>query len=113
MEGIDCGCLRAGPARDSTAATYLGIDHARSRFAEVEIEECTHCRRRWLHYSLERDGVPLSGRWYRGLLDGSLPHEVTADSAVALLGGMTWYFAGGPWYGPGIRRLSGPPEVDA
>lgn len=112
MSGPDCPCLGSGPARDSRAATYLGIDHTKGRFAEVEIEECTFCRRRWLHYELEYDGVPRSARWYRGLIAKGQTGRITPETAVSFLAGLDWYLAGGEHFGPGIRKMKGAPEVD-
>lgn len=112
MSRGDCPCLGSGPARDSRAATYLGIDHTGGRFAEVEIEECTFCRRRWLHYELEFDDVPRSARWFRGLIPRDQAARLTPETAVSFLAALDWYLAGGEYFGPGVRRLQGAPEVD-
>lgn len=112
MDQSSCACMRSGPLRDARAATFLGLDHAGGRFAEIEIEECTYCRRRWLHYELEYDGLPGSARWFRGPLPDSSEERVTPEAAVTVLQNLDWYFAGGEYFGPGIRRMKGPLPLD-
>ena len=107
-----CECMSSGPQRDARAATFLGLDHTGGRFAEVEIEECTLCRRRWLHYALEYDDRPGSARWFRGLLPEEAGERVTPEAAASILGALEWYFAGGEFIGPGVRRLKGPLPLD-
>ena len=112
MAQKSCECLTSGPLRDARATTYLGLDHTRGRFAEVEIEECTYCRRRWLHYELEYEDLPGSSRWFRGLMPEDGPDRVAPEVAAALLEALEWYFAGGEFFGPRVMRLKGPPQLD-
>ena len=112
ISAAGCSCLRSGPARDACASTYLGIDPAGGRFAEVEIEECTLCRRQWLHYEVDDAARPGEGRWYRGLIPAGEADRLTAESAASFLGRLDWYLAGGPRFGPGVRRLKGRPEIE-
>ena len=66
----------------------------------MEIEECTYCRRRWLHYELEYEDLPGSSRWFRGLIPKDGPDRFAPETAVDFLGALEWYFAGGTFFGP-------------
>lgn len=107
----ECECLRTGPLPDSRACSYLGIDPQEGRFAEVEIEECTLCRRRWLHYEIGGGNSAAIGRWFRGVLPVRMAERVTAATALAMLEGLEWYLQGGAWFGTPGERASGPPDT--
>jgi hypothetical protein len=106
----ECACLRAGPLPGARATRYLGIDPAGGRFAEVEIEECTNCRRPWLHYEIGGED-PGTARWFRGVLPRRLAERVTAATALEVLGSLEWYLQGGAWFGTPGERACGPPDA--
>lgn len=112
MPAQECECLRSGPLAGSKATTYLGIDPTDGRFAEVEIEECTFCRRTWLHYQIEIGGDPQVIRSFRGLVDRSLLTRITPETAVEVLESLPWRLrAGGPLGPEGIRE-TGPVDLE-
>ncbi len=107
----DCECLEAGPLPGARASSYLGIDAGEQRFAEVEIEECTRCRREWLHYEVGGGDSAMTARWFRGVLSKEMAERVTAATALEVLGSLEWYFQGGARFGSGGERTSGRPDT--
>ncbi|HRQ40956.1 MAG TPA: hypothetical protein PLD25_23830 [Chloroflexota bacterium] len=76
----------------------VGIDETNGRFAEVSIETCKQCGRRWLRYFWEHEAFPRSGRWYRGLIADEVVEGVTPDTAVSILANLEWRFCGGSYF---------------
>jgi hypothetical protein len=107
-----CECLRSGPLSEARAVSYLGLDHTGGRFAEVDIEECTYCRRKWLHYEIHFDDALNPVRWFRGLINAGQAERVTPETTVAILEGLEWYLLGGESTGPESRRSRGPLNLE-
>jgi hypothetical protein len=59
-----CGCLDSGPHYPDIVDTkHIGVDDTEGRFATVELMRCARCRRLWLRYAVEYEGLTASGRW--------------------------------------------------
>jgi hypothetical protein len=93
MNGDPCVCLEAACPAARFERSSLGTD---DRYGEISRWICAACRRPWLHYLLEFEGIPGSGRWFR--LPGSL------ERLVELPG----YFAGGGHFGGQAGWIRGP-----
>jgi len=101
-----CACLNGDFPSGAFERTFLGTDDL---YAEVSIDHCRSCGRDWLHYLLEFEGVPGSGRWYRGLLgpDIAFSHR----NAASIFGQLREYWAGGSRVKGGVQLRSGPIDV--
>lgn len=86
----------------------IGVDPTLGRFADVRLERCRTCNQVWLCYHYAYEGFSHSGRWYRGLLNETQVSQVTAETAVALLQQLDWYFYGGSYFNS-LGRKGYPP----
>jgi hypothetical protein len=85
--------------------TEVGVDDTNGYYPEISIQRCIHCSRVWLHYYIESEGYPRSGRWYRGVITPLQAESVTVAGALAILAGLSWHLYGGGHYGTtGARR---------
>jgi hypothetical protein len=98
-----CTCFTA-PDRKLVLDKDLGMD---SRFAEVSLLVCPICGQSWLRYFYEVEAFTASGRWYLGAIPEELAAQLTAEDAKAAMGGLSWYFYGGSYYGGRSGRTSG------
>jgi hypothetical protein len=94
------------------ASVRVGVDETNGRFADVTIETCRSCARKWLRYHVEFEHLSRSGRWYRGLLTDAAARAVTPETAVCVLEGLEWRFAGGSAFGSTGFRTTDPLRVD-
>ena len=85
----------------------MGVDDASGRFAEVRIDRCLRCASRWLVYFFEVVGAARSGRWYRGEIGPDDGTPLSPTDALEIIGGLEWYFVGGPWFRSEGTRTSG------
>ncbi len=108
----DCRCLHPPFASRDFESLPVGVDEAGGRFAEVTIETCRSCGRRWLRYLIEYEAFPKSGRWYRGLVTVEDARTVTAGTALQTLAQLEWRFAGGSFFQSTGFRTSAPVRVD-
>ncbi len=90
----------------------LGIDETNGRFGDVTVETCKRCGAQWLRYFVEYEGMPSSGRWYRGLVSPEMLSGLTPDQAPAVLAGLPWYFYGGSYFETSGQKGCGPLFVD-
>jgi hypothetical protein len=93
---------------DEYEVTFIGVDDASGRFADVAVGHCRRCGRHWIHYSWEMEAFSRSGRWYRGLISEEHARTLTPGNAASLLESLEWYFVGGSYYEGKIYRSSGP-----
>lgn len=108
MTDTDCRCTTP-PFRHADFETRrVGVDAAGGRFAEVTVERCRDCGRRWLRYFYEIEGVSRSGRWYRGAISEAEARRVTAANAREILGGLGWHFYGGSHFDTAGARSDAP-----
>lgn len=112
MAAEDCTCFEPESWRDDFEKTMLGVDRTKGRFGEVSIDRCRQCGRLWLHYFVEYEAVPQSGRWYRGLITPEAARSVTPEGAVAILEGLPWRLYGGSYFGKRGERSTGPVLLD-
>jgi WD40 repeat protein len=102
-----CPCLEAGARFDQFKPAPLGDD---DRYGEASLWTCRSCGRVWLHYLLEYEATPRSGRWYRGQIPPGT--RVAPREAAAVFAGIPGYLAGGSYFEGQPHRRSGPPDRD-
>ena len=108
----DCRCLHPPFASRDFDSVPVGVDESGGRFAEVSIETCRSCGQRWLRYLVEHEAFPKSGRWYRGLVAEETARTITPETALGVLEGLPWRFAGGSFFGSTGFRTSDPVLLD-
>lgn len=74
----------------------------------VTIETCRHCGAFWLHYFIEDDGMPRSGRWWRAPLPAGTAHGVRPETALDHIRGADYHFFGGSYFRSTGRRREVP-----
>ena len=94
----DCICMKPPFHFSGFDSTEIGIDETNGRFGEVSIKTCRSCKRKWLHYHIEYEGFPESGRWYRGLLSDEAAKSIAPETAVAIVEDLDWHFYGGSYF---------------
>ncbi len=107
----DCSCLTPPFSFRDYDETPIGVDTTNGRHGEVSFKTCRQCGASWLHYFVEYEAFTKSGRWYRGLMTAELQRTVTAETAVAVIASLPWYFFGGSYFESTGQRGSGPPRV--
>jgi hypothetical protein len=105
---IGCACEHAEAGHAQFETQGLGCDETEGRYADVTLERCRRCGRRWLRYLVEHEARSGSGRWARGLIDDDAARNVTLQTAAAYLDGLDWYLYGGSYFGGNSGRRSGP-----
>jgi len=104
----DCACLQRGPSHpDIIIDRDLGCDETDGRYADVDLIRCARCRRLWLRYLVEYEGIPHSGRWAEALIDNAAAATMTATAASEFLHAADWYVFGGSYYGHAGKRGRG------
>jgi hypothetical protein len=95
---IPCRCFAPPIHFANFQKRHLGIDGTNGRYAEVSVDTCIHCQTQWLHYFLEYEAFPRSGRWFRGPVTEGALAQLTPDKAVAYLEQLDWYLLGGSYF---------------
>ena len=107
MDSQDCLCLQEPQAFDQYETTrFVGVDKANGRYGEVNIWRCKRCGRHWLHYLVEYESEPHSGRIFMGLINPRLAESLTPDKAIDYLDGLDWHLYGGSYFGGKGRSSS-------
>lgn len=52
-----------------------------------------------MHYYVEFESFPKSGRWFRGLISDEILPLVEPETALTVLEKLEWYFYGGSFFG--------------
>lgn len=113
MREQPCPCLDAPLASDRyEVIARLAVDTAHGRYGEVTIKRCRHCGRRWLHYRVEYEAFPGSGRYFMGLIAPRSGETLTPEAAVPYLNGLDWHLYGGSYSGGRAGRSCGKVQVD-
>lgn len=107
-----CICLEPPFHSANFDSSSVGIDETNGRFAEVSLETCKQCGRRWLRYFVEYEAFPHSGRWYRGLIADEMVEKVTPETAMTILANVEWRFCGGSYFNSTGHRHVGPLFLD-
>src|SRR5690349_793813 len=105
-----CECLALGPRSFDEA--FVGVDHTRGRFGDVNVRTCRACGRRWLHYHVEYEAFTASGRWYTALLPDGAEADLTPEAAIPLLERLPWHVYGGSYFRTAGRHGTGPFRAD-
>ncbi len=107
-----CICMEPPFHHTNFDSLSMGIDETNGRFAEVSIETCKQCGRRWLRYFVEYEAFSRSGRWYRGLITDEMAERVTPATAVSILQNLETRFCGGSYFNSSGHRHVGPLVLD-
>lgn len=91
----DCKCFNPPFNAADYEIREIGND---GRNAEVSVEICNLCGRRWLRYFYENESFSRSGRWYRGMISDGESLRMTANEAAEYLEKLDWYFLGGSYF---------------
>lgn len=98
---LKCKCHDLPPHYSDYTSSSLGIDKTEGRFADVTLEICKHCERKWINYLVEYEGTSRSGRYYRGLISDIALSKLTPETAVEHLEKLDWYIFGGSHFSSG------------
>jgi hypothetical protein len=77
---------------------YIGTDRRKGRFADVNVNMCIHCKRKWIRYFVEYEAFSQSGRWYAGIIDDLDLKKITPENAIEFIEGLDWYLYGGSYF---------------
>jgi hypothetical protein len=109
-----CDCLKGALDTDRYhQRKFLGVDETNGRFGEASIRQCKTCGRLWLHYLVEFEGFPKSGRYFMGLITQEIADALAPDAAVEYLNSLDWHFYGGSYFGGKGKAVHQPVSVDA
>jgi hypothetical protein len=106
-----CRCMAPPFSAEDYRIAPIGTDQADGRFGDVSIATCKVCGKQWLHYQVEYEAFEKSGRWYRGVIAPEMEQAIRPETALAVLGQMEWYFAGGSYFESSGFKSSGAPAV--
>jgi hypothetical protein len=112
MAAADCRCLTPPFQYTDFESRAVGVDESGGRFAEVSIERCRACERKWLRYFYEQEAFSESGRWYRVPISDDEATSVTASTALALMSRHSWHFYGGSYFSTSGMRCEHPIEPE-
>lgn len=107
-----CRCFEPDGIGDDDPESSVGCDTQHGRYGDVTLTSCSDCGRKWLGYFAEYEGFRGSSRRFRGLVTDQQAAEVSAESAVALLASLPWYFASGGFVDGQWLRLTGRVQAD-
>jgi hypothetical protein len=108
----DCRCYNPPFDFRDFNSEPIGIDTINGRFGEASVQICKYCGARWLHYLVEYEAVPLSGRWFRGLISDPDLAALTPQDVIPYLERQPWYFVGGSYFSSIGQRCSGKIDAD-
>lgn len=87
---------------------YLGTD---DNYADITIDTCKNCGKKWLKYLIEEEHYTKSGRWWRAPIDSSIVNILTAENSKELIESLDWCFVGGSYYDGNIHKEERPIKV--
>jgi hypothetical protein len=79
--------------------------------ANVSIETCLHCGRKWLKYIIEEPHYSQSGRWWRVLIATETVPSVSAHAARSYIEAQTEVFRGGSYFRTSGEKILGPLHI--
>ncbi len=79
--------------------------------AEVTIDACKQCGKKWLKYLIEQPHYSYSGRWWRAPITGVADTGITSEIAKDYLESLEWCFVGGSFHQAGIHKIKRPIRV--
>ena len=112
ISDLECVCLNPECGYKCFTTSPIGVDKTNNRHADVRIDTCVTCGRKWLHYHVEYEAFSQSGRWYRGLLLENEVASLTPENAVQFLESLPWHIYGGSYFATSGRRGTGRIIVD-
>jgi hypothetical protein len=94
-----CACLHEPmPFDQYNPVRHIGIDKTNGRFGEVNLWQCKLCGRYWLHYLLEYEAFPASGRYFMGLIKLEIADALSPEKAIDYLDSLDWHLYGGSYF---------------
>lgn len=95
---IECTCEKLPPDYKNYISSYLGQDSTNGRFADVTIQQCINCKRKWINYLVEFESFSNSGRFYKGIVaEEDLP-KITPQNSIKYIERLDWYIYGGSYF---------------
>lgn len=67
----------------------------------------------YVRYYITWEASPHSGRWFCGPVVAAQVAELNPNNALALLGNLDYYYAGGSYFEGNILETSGPPDMQS
>lgn len=108
-----CPCLDAPLASNQyELIAYIGVDTTHGRYGEVTIRRCVRCGRLWIHYHVEYEAFPNSGRTFMGLITPHAAETLRPAVAVSYLNSLDWHLYSGSYFGGKAGRARGQVQVD-
>ena len=99
MIGPECKCLNEPmDVNQYNKIRFVGIDETNGRFGEINIWQCKTCERFWLHYFVEFEAFPASGRYFMGLITKEIAETLSPSDAIAFLNNLDWHLYGGSYF---------------
>ncbi len=109
---LDCVCENPPLNYLNYISCYIGIDKTNWRFADVNIEKCIHCNRKWISYLVEFESFTKSGRWYRGIVLENDLIKITPENSIKYIENLNWYIFGGSYFDSRGKIGKGKVHVD-
>jgi hypothetical protein len=106
-EATVCPCLD-GDFSYRHDERYVGTDR---NYADIFVRLCKRCGRYWLHYRVEYEAFPRSGRWFSGIVSPQIARSVSPDEALRVFEGLGWYYCSGSYFDSKVHKSSGPVPI--
>ncbi|MCP4368796.1 MAG: hypothetical protein GY797_11890 [Deltaproteobacteria bacterium] len=99
LENAKCLCLDL-PLHSNyyEDVKFIGVDETNSRFGQVTLKQCRHCKRYWLYYFVDYHFVRKSLRYFMGLITLEVAKSITPETAVDYLESLEWHLYGGGYF---------------
>jgi hypothetical protein len=103
-----CKCGKPPFSHKDYDSVMLGED---SHGAEVQIDTCKQCGKKWLRYLIEEPHRSKSGRWWRVPVANGSEEVLAVGDAKKYIEAQSWCYVGGCFYDGGIHKRTAPLAV--
>ena len=83
-----------------------------SHYADVTIQTCKKCGKKWLKFLIEEEHYTKSGRWWRAPVEPEKLSSITAENAKQFIESLDWCFVGGSYYDGKIQIEKRPIKIE-
>lgn len=94
---INCVCETPPLLYLNYISCCIGVDKTNG-YADVDIMQCIHCKRKWLKYLVEFEHISKSGRWYKGIVHEKDLYQITPENSIKYIEELDWYLYGGSYF---------------
>lgn len=112
LNRIECVCEKLPPDYRNYVSSYLGQDPTNGRYAEVTIQQCINCKRKWINYLVEIESFSNSTRYYKGVVTEENLSKITPENSIKYIERLDWYIYGGSYFGTSGKFGSGKATID-